>query len=135
MFGGNRALLTIGQIIRKNAVWNIESGLKEYGMNVSKITSPYGELVFLAHPLFTQSGGGTTAGTAYSGLSGSAAILDMANIEYVHINGDDLRYEADLKSNGLDGMKSGYIAECGLQLEHAKTHYWWNNVTSAAKDP
>ncbi len=136
MIGGNRALLTIGQVIRKNAVWNIESGLKEFGMNVTKITSPFGELVFLAHPLFTQSGGGADIATtgSFPGLSAAAAILDMAHIEYVHLTGDDLRYEADLKSNGLDGMKSGYIAECGLELDHAKTHFWWNNVSSAAKD-
>jgi hypothetical protein len=132
--GGNKALLTLGQVIRKNATWNIESGLKEFGMKVTRITSPFGELVLLAHPLFTQSGGGTTGNAAYHGLSGSLAILDMAQVSYVHINGDDLRYEADLKSNGLDGMKSGYIAECGLELSNAKTHLWWNNVTSAAKD-
>lgn len=135
MIGGNRALLTLGQIIRKNATWNIQSGLKEYGMAVTRVTSPYGELVFLAHPLFTQSGGGTTGGTAYPGLSASAAILDMSQVSYVHINGDDLRYEADLKSNGLDGLKSGYIAECGMELSHAKTHFWWNNMVAAAKDP
>lgn len=134
MIGGNRALLTIGQIIRKNAVWNIESGLKEYGMNVSKITSPFGELVFLAHPLFTQSGGGVTTAVAYPGLSASAAILDMQHLQYVYLNGDDLRYEPDLKSNGLDGMKAGYIAECGIELHHAKTHFWWNNVSAAVKD-
>jgi hypothetical protein len=136
MIGGNRALLTIGQVIRKNATWNIQNGLKEFGMSVTRITSPFGELVFLAHPLFTQSGGGADIATtgSFPGLSASAAILDMAQLEYVYLNGDDLRYEADLKSNGLDGMKSGYIAECGMQLSNAKTHFWWNNVSSAAKD-
>lgn len=134
MFGGNRALLTIGQVIRKNATWNIESGLKEFGMKVTRITSPFGELVFFAHPLFTQSGGGTTGGSPYYGLSASAAILDMSQLGYVHLEGDDLRYEPDLASNGLDGMKSGYIAECGIELHHAKTHFWWNNMISAAKD-
>lgn len=136
MIGGNRALLTIGQILRKNSTWNISGGEKEFGMKVTRITSPFGELVFLAHPLFTQSGGGADiAGTgSYPGLSASAAILDMANVSYVHLTGDDLRYEADLKSNGLDGQKSGYIAECGLELSHAKSHFWWNNISSAAAD-
>lgn len=136
MIGGNRALLTIGQVIRKNATWNIESGLKEYGMKVTRITSPFGELVFMAHPLFTQSGGGVDilGSGSYPGLSASAAILDMAQIGYVNLTGDDLRYEPDLKSNGLDGQKSGYIAECGIELIHAKSHFWWNNVSSAAKD-
>jgi hypothetical protein len=136
MIGGNRALLTIGQVLRKNADWQITSGEKEFGMKVTRITSPFGELVFLAHPLFTQSGGGADIATtgSYPGLSASAAILDMAQIGYVHLEGDDLRYEADLKSNGLDGMKSGYIAECGVELFHAKSHFWWNNVSSADTD-
>lgn len=136
MIGGNRALLTIGQILRKNSSWQIQGGEKEFGMKVTRITSPFGELVFLAHPLFTQSGGGADIATtgSYPGLSASAAILDMANVSYVHLTGDDLRYEADLKSNGLDGQKSGYIAECGLELSHAKSHFWWNNISSAAAD-
>jgi hypothetical protein len=136
MIGGNRALLTIGQILRKNSSWQIQGGEKEFGMKVTRITSPFGELVFLSHPLFTQSGGGADIATtgSYPGLSASAAILDMANVSYVHLTGDDLRYEADLKSNGLDGQKSGYIAECGLELSHAKSHFWWNNISSAAAD-
>jgi hypothetical protein len=136
MIGGNRALLTIGQILRKNSSWQITGGEKEFGMKVTRITSPFGELVFLAHPLFTQSGGGADIATtgSYPGLSASAAILDMAQVGYVHLTGDDLRYEPDLKSNGLDGMKSGYIAECGLELSHAKSHFWWNNISSADTD-
>lgn len=136
MIGGNRALLTIGQILRKNSSWQITGGEKEFGMKVTRITSPFGELVFLAHPLFTQSGGGADIATtgSYPGLSASAAILDMAQIGYVHLTGDDLRYEPDLKSNGLDGMKSGYIAECGLELSHAKSHFWWNNMSAADTD-
>lgn len=136
MIGGNRALLTIGQIIRKNSTWNIESGLKEFGMRVTRITSPFGELVFLAHPLFTQSAGGADIATtgSYPGLTASAAILDMANVEYKYLTDSDLKYEPDLKQNGLDGMKSGYIAECGIQLTHPQTHFWWNNISSAAAD-
>lgn len=132
--GGNKALATLNAVVRKNSTWNIQTGIKEFGMSVTRFTSPFGELVFLAHPLFTQSGGGVTAATAFPGLTSSLAILDMSNVSYVHLNGDDLRYEPDLKSNGLDGMKSGYLAECGLELSHAKTHHWWNNVSAAAKD-
>lgn len=133
-FAGNKALATINAIVRKNTSYNIQQGVKEYGMAVTRLTTPFGELVFKAHPLFTQSAGGTTTGTAYAGFSGAMAIIDMAGVEYVHLTGDDLRYEADLASNGLDGMKSGYLAECGIELHHAKSHHWWNNVTAAAKD-
>lgn len=133
-FCGNKALLTIQQIVRKNSTYNIQNGLTEYGMKVTRLTTPFGELVMKAHPLFTQSSGGTTTAVAYPGFTASIGILDMGNLGYVHLNGDDLRYEPDLKQNGLDGMKSGYIAECGMELNHAKTHHWWNNISSATAD-
>lgn len=133
-FAGNLALATINSIVRKNSSYTIQNNLKEYGIAVTRLTSPFGELVFKAHPLFTQSGGGVTDNVAFHGFSASMAILDMSNIEYVHLTGDDLRYEPDLTANGLDGQKSGYIAECGLELHHAKTHHWWNNISASAKD-
>lgn len=133
-FGGNQALATIQAIVRKNSHWNIQNGLKEFGMSVTRLTSPFGELVFKSHPLFTQSAGGTTGGVAYPGFTASMAILDMSNIQYVHLTGDDLRYEPDLKQNGLDGEKSGYIAEAGIELHHAECHHWWNNVSAAKVD-
>jgi len=133
-FGGNKALATINAIVRKNTSFNIQTGIKEYGMSVTRLTTPFGELVFKAHPLFNQSPGGTTGNADYNSLNSAMAILDMANIGYVYLTGDDLRYEADLKSNGLDGSKSGYIAECGMELIHAKTHHWWNGVASAKVD-
>lgn len=131
MLGGNKALSVLGAIVRKNASYQVFPNEEEYGMRVTRFVTPFGELVFKAHPLFTQSGSGTTGGTAYNGLTASACILDMANIGYVHLTGDDLRYEADLTAVGLDGMKSGYIAECGMELHHAVTHHWWDNIAAA----
>lgn len=131
-FGGNLALLTINEVVRKNSTWNIQSGVKEFGMAVVRYTTPFGELVFKSHPLFNQITGGVTAATAYAGMNSTIAFLDMSGIRYRYI--DDLKYEKDLQANGLDGMKSGYLAECGIELHHAKAHHWWTNVTAAAVD-
>ncbi len=131
MFGGNKALSVLNAVVRKSTSYQVFPNEKEFGMRVIRFITPFGELVFKSHPLFTQSAGGTTAAVDYNGLTASAAILDMANISYVHLTGDDLRYEPDLTAVGLDGMKSGYIAECGLELHHASTHHWWDNVAAA----
>lgn len=40
-FCGNRSLLTIQQIVRKNSHMHIQSGIKEYGMDVSRLTCPF----------------------------------------------------------------------------------------------
>lgn len=131
---GNRALLTIQQIIRKNTTWQIQQGLKEAGMNVSRLISPFGEIVLKSHPLWNQMAGGTTGGTAYYGMESWLAILDMEEFSYVYLKDSDTQYEPKLQDNGLDGMKSGYITECGLEVHHPKHHYLLKNLVLAAAD-
>jgi len=44
-------------------------------------------------------------------------------------------YEKDLTAIGLDGMKSGYLAECGIELNDPQTHFYVTGVTGGAADP
>lgn len=134
---GNRALLAIGQCIRKNtsAQWMVKDGIKEYGLEVTKITCPFGTVSFKSHPLLTQAAGGTNAGaSAYFGMDSWSFNLDMDDVEYVYLEDSDLDYEADLQANGMDGIQSGYIGECGLQLTHAKKHSLWKQMSTGAVD-
>lgn len=132
-FCGNVALLAINQIVRKNSQFNIQTGIKEFGMDVSRLITPFGTLVLKTHPLFNQMAGGTNAGSsAYLGFNSSMAILDADELIYRYV--DDVKYEKDLQANGLDGMKSGYIAECGMEIHHASTHHWWTGITAGVVD-
>lgn len=133
-FCGNRSLLTIQQIIRKNSHFNIQSGIKEYGMNVSRFTTPFGELVLKNHPLFNQDVGGTTSGTAFYGMESWMAVCDMANFKYVPLTGSDTKYEPVLQNNGIDGAQSGYLTEAGLEIAQPTTHYLIKNLVDAAVD-
>lgn len=129
---GNRAALTLQQVMRKNSTWQFVSGIKEFGMNVSRIVSPFGELVLKTHSMFNQIPGGTTTGTAYYGLDSWMFVLDMANLQYVYI--DDTKFQPDIGENGLDGMKAGYLTECSIELHHGLSHYLLKNVHTAAAD-
>lgn len=129
---GNRALLTLQQVIRKNTTWQITQGLKEAGMNVSRLVSPFGEIVLKSHPLWNQMGGGTTGGTAYHGVESWLAILDMEEFSYVYLKDSDTKYQPKLQDNGLDGEKSGYLTECGLEIHHPKHHYLLKNLVASA---
>lgn len=133
-FCGGKAQLTIGQVLRKNAQWQFTSGIKEYGMRVSRLDCPFGSLVMKRHPLFNQLVGGTTAGTAYHGMESWMAVLDMSNIQYVKFKDDDTKYEPNLQSNGLDGMKSGYLTDCSVETHLGETHFLLKNVVAAAAD-
>lgn len=132
VFTGNASLLALNQIIRRNSQYNIDFGAKEYGMRVARLICPFGELVFKTHPLFNQMSGGTTAGTAYNGLDTWMFVLDMKNILYRYLDDSDTKYQKDLQSNGLDGMKSGYLTECGLEVQKALTHYVIREFAAAA---
>lgn len=131
-FAGNLALLVLNEIVRKNSSMQIQVGIKEYGMEVSRFTSPFGTLVIKAHPLFTQQEGGTNAGTAFYSHNASMAILDMNFIEYVYLH--DVDYEADLTNKGIDGVKSGYLGEVSVRVGHPKAHFLIKNLAKAKKD-
>lgn len=132
MFGSNLILLAVEQAIRKNSFYKIETGLKEYGMKVSRFVTPFGEIVFKVHPLFNQMQGGVTAGAGFTSIANNAYIFDMANIRYRYV--DDVKYEKDLTPIGLDGLKSGYLAECGLELHHGLSHMIWTGIVGGAVD-
>jgi len=131
-FCGNTSLLAIQQIIRKNSQMTITSGIKEYGMNVSRLTCPFGELVLKTHPLFNELPGGTTAATAYYGMDSWLLVLDQANIGYRYI--DDTMWQAKLEANGLDGMHSGWLTEAGLEVDISVSHYLLKGLANAKVD-
>lgn len=131
-FMGNRAMLTIQQIIRKNTTYNIQFGLKEFGMNVSRLTSPFGELVMKSHPLFNRMVGGTTGTGSYYGVESWMFALDMAELVYRPL--DDTKYQKKLGDNGVDGEKSGYLTETGMEVHHPTAHYLIKNLHTAAAD-
>lgn len=125
---GNRAALTLQQVVRKNTHMQITSGIKEYGMNVSRLDCQFGSLVIKTHPLFNQMGGGSN----FAGFEASALILDMAEFKYRYI--DDTAYQAKLNDDGVDGSKSGYLTEAGLEVHHGQYHHMWRNLVKAAAD-
>ena len=133
LFTGNRGVTALQQILRKNSSWQFTSGIKEYGMNVSRLICPFGELVVKSHPLFNQMPGGTNT-TAYFGMNSSMVILDMENLKFVTFQDDDIKYQKDLQSNGMDGEKSGYIGELSLEVGLESTHMVIHRVNSGVAD-
>lgn len=131
-FCGNLAMLSIQQAVRKNTSVQIMSGIKEFGMNVSRLICPFGELVIKTHPLFNQVTGGTTSATRYYGLNSWLLVLDQTELVYRYI--DDTKYEKQLQANGFDGMQSGYLTEAGLEVHHPLSHFLIKGMETGAVD-
>lgn len=136
VFCGDLALLTIQRIIRSepSSTWSWTPQTKEYGMNVQRLVTPFGTLVFKTCPLFSQStsSGLGTSSPSY-GFDSYAFILDMARVKYVYLQNRDLKYQPDLTETGMDGEKSGYIAECSIKLEQLENHGLIKNLAKAAE--
>lgn len=146
-FCGNRSLLTINRMVRKNSQQHFILGepIKEYGMDVQRLTTPFGTIVLKNHPLFNQVvAGSNTAGTyglysagannLFYGRESWMYILDMANITYVNLEGSDTQYQPDLQANGLDGLQSGYLTECSMEVHHPASHFLIKNLIDAVAD-
>ena len=134
LFSSNAVMLAVNQVARRNSVYNITGSEKEYGMRVTRLVSPFGELVMKTHPLFNDMRGGVNGGTPFTSKANNAYILDMGEFIYRHFTGDDMRYEKDLTPVGLDGMKSGYLTEMGVELHHPNYHAIWTGIISGAED-
>lgn len=132
-FVGNRAMTAINQAVRRNSAYQIGAGEKLFGMTVTRIVSPHGELILKRHPLFNQVSGATGAQT-YTALNSSMLVVDQAKLKYKHLKGDDTRYEPVLQANGVDGVKSGFITECGLELHNPECFYFVEGMNQGIAD-
>jgi hypothetical protein len=131
-FLGNRAMLTIQRAIRlgTNVAYNMEQGQTAFGMNVMRLVSPFGVLTLKTHPLFNQLIGGTNT-TPFYGLDSWMFCLDMNELIWRPLKDSDTKFQPVLQDNGLDGMKSGYLTEGGLEIHHPKSHVVVQNIHTA----
>jgi hypothetical protein len=133
---GITAILALTQMVRKNTQlnWSLGAVEKEYGLKVQRLTTPMGTIVLKVHPIFGQMMGGDNGGTAYTGLDNAMLILDMANLRYRYVNGRDVQYQNNMQLPGVDGLLAGYMAECGLELNHPETHLFVTGIKKGSAD-
>jgi hypothetical protein len=82
---------------------------EEYGVNIKRILTPFGELDLVWHPLFEGS------------LSTWGVGLDQDNfLRYAYLSANgvnrDMQYQTDIGTVGTDERKDQYLAEVGLHL-------------------
>jgi hypothetical protein len=103
-------------------------------MKVTRLICPFGELMLKTHPLFNVLPGGTTGGSAYTSWVNNALVLDMANITYRPLKDSDTKYLPNRQGNGIDGVKSEFLTECGFEINHAQTHAIWTGLSQGIAD-
>ena len=115
-FAGNGALLGIQQMVENNAQMNITPGVAAFGIKVVKLETVFGTLNILRHPLFTNN----------PLLRYSMGVLDLPYLVYRFI--DDTKYLPNRQTPDLDGEKSEFLTEAGLEVHFEKAHGWLDGV-------
>jgi hypothetical protein len=122
-WGSVATMIIINQIVRLNSHYNWGPGEKEYGVDVKRLYTPAGTLVFMQHPLFGQQG---------QFMAQDLVIMDTANLKYRYIT--DTVLLKDRGDRGQDGDTEEYLTECGLEVHNGGSHYWLKGFASASKD-
>lgn len=113
---GSGALLGINKIAKQNGTFELTAKSKSYGISVLEWVTPYGVINLKTHPLFSYEA--TTRN--------SMLILDPSNLKTRFM--EDTKYEANIQANDLDGEKSQYLSEMGLEMYFEKSHGWLDGV-------
>lgn len=90
-----------------------------YGFKVQELVTPFGNLMLKAHPLMTMDA--STRSDMYC--------LDTKYIKYRYV--DDTKYKPEIQANDLDGSKSEYITEAGLEVQFERSHGIINGLGNA----
>lgn len=111
-FCGSGVLLGIQQLLAMlpSSQVALSSGTTAYGFKVQSLITPFGTLHLKNHPLFTMD-------AAYRN---DMVIVDTKFIKYRFV--DDTSYKPNRQANDLDGEKSEFLTECGLELNFEKAH-------------
>ena len=113
---GSGALLGIQKLAKQNGLFDLTAKTTSYGIKVLQWVTPFGEINLKTHPLFTLEP--TTRN--------SMLIVDPPFLGTRHI--DDTKYEANVQANDLDGEKSQYLTESGLELHFEQSHGWLDGI-------
>jgi uncharacterized protein DUF5309 len=100
----------------------IQQSEQTFGIKVVQVVTPHGNVNFMTHWLLE--------GTIYSG---QIWIVDLANIGYRYLHGDngprDTKVRQNIQAPGADGRKDEYLTECGFSFKLPLTHGRITNIT------
>ena len=93
-----------------------------YGMSVVKHVTPFGDVYYKSHPLFSQS----------PILRHNALFLDVQNLKYRYVDGRDTDIIKNTQPNDADYRQDELRAECGLEMQFPEANMYLVGVTDVA---
>ena len=111
---GSGTVLAINELVEAYGLYTFTPKTLSYGIQVMQWVTPFGTIDMYTHPLFSFE----------PSERNSMMLFDPINLEYRYV--DDTFFQKDdrLKDGtwvALDGIKEGYLTECGLEIHHPVT--------------
>jgi hypothetical protein len=119
---GSGALLTLNRLVKNSVMAISEVPLSDsYGMDLRKLTTPFGVLFLKTHPLMSQN----------STLRYNMLITDVPNLKYRYLRGRDMELLTNRQQPDEDARKDEWLGECGLELDMPESHMYIQNLVTA----
>lgn len=124
---GNSVLEVINRMVELESTYNIKVDENKYGIKVSKVMTPFGDLSLVTHPLMNES----------PLWREELYVMHPAGISKRTLRPTfDTAYdEKSQSSNGLDAESGDIVTEAGLQVKGAKCMGIYTGIKKAIKSP
>jgi hypothetical protein len=111
---GSGTLLAINKLIKNRGQFVFTPTTTSYGIKITRWDTVFGSIDLYVHPLFSYE----------PTYRNTMLLFDPSYLKYRYID-DTFFQKDDALKNGtwvaLDGIKEGYLTECGLEIYHTDT--------------
>ena len=105
---------SIQNMCEKNAVMNLQPGVRKFGMYITRLQTAGPVLNLVIHPLLTQY------------YPGTGVALDLSQIEIKTMRDEhgvrDMRFRPNIQAPDVDGTMGEYLSHIGVALGHEDRH-------------
>ena len=119
---GDKTLAILNAYCDNNSIRmeSLDTKTESYGMNVKRLNTPHGDLLFKTHPLFKED----------PMLQSTMAVLDMGDISYHCMEGRDTELLKNRQNRDADYRKDEWLTECTFEIRKPRRHMWLEGLTA-----
>ena len=116
---GSNVMLTMGVVMRAQGSYRWEVGQEVMGLKFNKLTTAFGDIIFVTHPLFNEK-------VEYQN---SALFIDLWSLTVRPMVDRDITLRKNIQAPDFDGRKDEWIGELGIEFWNPMNHMFVENIS------
>lgn len=117
---GSNVMLAMGEAMRAQGSYRWEVGQEVMGLKFNKLTSAFGDIIFVTHPLFNEK----------PEYQNSALFIDVWSLVVRPMTDRDVTLRKNIQANDFDGRKDEWIGELGIEFWNPMNHLFVENIST-----